>query len=351
MNQTTETLFKLIRVAIGNEDDIAFSCSVNWQDVYGMSMKQGVGAIACDGLLSLNECDIDEELRYKWMGQSLVIEKKYAKQKQSIESLVAFYQRHGIRVMVLKGYGLSLNYPVPQHRPAGDIDIILFGDKVKSDELVERELGIKVKKSYEKHSSFVFHGVTVENHSTFFDNHSHPSNKYVNDRLFQLIEGRTESVIVGESCFEIPSSTFMALHLLRHTACDFAANSISLRQVLDWALLVFRRGRDMDWSVIESFVCETGMWQFYTMINTFCRKSLFIDNFPQSVDNSDDEELFLEDIINGKRVSDFPLPSKKIAYGIEKTLQFWQNRWKYRMVYNDSLPKLYISNAINRLKH
>ena len=126
MNQTTETLFKLIRVAIGNEDDIAFSCSVNWQDVYGMSMKQGVGAIACDGLLSLNECDIDEELRYKWMGQSLVIEKKYAKQKQSIESLVAFYQRHGIRVMVLKGYGLSLNYPVPQHRPAGDIDIILF---------------------------------------------------------------------------------------------------------------------------------------------------------------------------------------------------------------------------------
>ena len=107
----------------------------------------------------------------------------------------------------------------------------------------------------------------------------------------------------------------------------------------------------MDWSVIESFVCETGMWQFYTMINTFCRNRLYIDDLPHSNDSLDNEDRFLEDILNGKRVSDFPLPSNKIVYGIEKSFQFWQNRWKYRMVYNDSLPKLYISNAINRLKH
>ena len=117
MNQSAEVLFKLIRIALGNEKDVSLPNVVNWEDVYEMSMKQGVGAIACDGMLALKECDIDEELRYKWMGQSMVIEQKYFQHKQVLADLANFYQQQGIRMMLLKGYGLSLNYPVPEHIP------------------------------------------------------------------------------------------------------------------------------------------------------------------------------------------------------------------------------------------
>lgn len=61
-------------------------------------------------------------------------------------------------MMVLKGYGLSKNYPVPNHRPCGDMDIYLFGDQEKADKLIAEELGIKIDNSHHHHTVFQFQG-------------------------------------------------------------------------------------------------------------------------------------------------------------------------------------------------
>lgn len=39
-------------------------------------------------------------------------------------------------MMVLKGYGLGKNYPAPNHRPCGDIDIWNFGRQEEVDALI-----------------------------------------------------------------------------------------------------------------------------------------------------------------------------------------------------------------------
>lgn len=353
MTKEVDVLFKLIRLSLGKERDTSLPNDINLEELYDMSFKQGVGAIACDGILVSKEFCIDENLRYKWMGQSMVIEQKYLHHKNVLAELAKMFQQQGIQMMLLKGYGLSLNYPVPEHRPSGDIDIYLFGDKSKTDVFVEKELGINVKTSYEKHSSFIYKGVTIENHGTFFDIYSHPSNEYVNDYICKLIDGRMEEVAIGNSCFVIPNPTLMAIHLLRHTACDFAANSISIRQVLDWALLVSQRGSEMEWPVIVSFVEKTGMFQFFHLINAFCEERFGLDRslFPLTENVPVDCGRLVKDILLGKRVSDFPSPSQKVYYGVKKSLQFWQNRWKYKMVYSDSLLNLYFTIAKNRLFH
>ena len=71
-----DSLFVLLRVSLGKETEVSLPNDVNWQAVYDIAMKQGVGAIACDGLLKLEKSGIDEELRYKWMGQSMVVEQR-----------------------------------------------------------------------------------------------------------------------------------------------------------------------------------------------------------------------------------------------------------------------------------
>lgn len=48
-------------------------------------------------------------------------------------------------MVLLKGYCLSLNYPKPNHRPCGDIDIYLCGDGDKADDLLLSERGISSK--------------------------------------------------------------------------------------------------------------------------------------------------------------------------------------------------------------
>lgn len=57
--------------------------------------------------------------------------------------LARLYANNGIRMMVVKGYGLSLDWPVPNHRPVGDLDIYNFGKWKEADVLVAKECCIK----------------------------------------------------------------------------------------------------------------------------------------------------------------------------------------------------------------
>lgn len=100
---------------------------------------------------------------------------QYEEHKNVVRALSAFYGQHNIKMLLMKGYGSSLDYPVPEHRPTGDLDIYLFGHKERADELISNRRGISVDRNYGFHSRFQLNGVTVENHSQFFDDDRHRS--------------------------------------------------------------------------------------------------------------------------------------------------------------------------------
>lgn len=58
-------------------------------------------------------------------------EGRYAAYEKAIGSLAGFYNQHGYKMMVLKGYASSLDWHNPKHRPCGDIDIWQFGEQKK----------------------------------------------------------------------------------------------------------------------------------------------------------------------------------------------------------------------------
>ena len=138
-------LLQLLRIALGNEAAGTLPADVDWQEVINLSFDQGVATIAVDGLQKLLEenpnleLELDkeelEELKYDWFGSTLQAEENYRKYVKAITSLVRTYSDNGIETMILKGYGLSLNYPIPAHRPTGDIDVYL-SDWKKGDDVI-----------------------------------------------------------------------------------------------------------------------------------------------------------------------------------------------------------------------
>ena len=60
-----------------------------------------------------------------------------------------------LRIVKMKGYGLSLNYPVPEHRTSSDIDIYLYGEGGLGDALARERFGCEVKQNVDKHSVFL----------------------------------------------------------------------------------------------------------------------------------------------------------------------------------------------------
>ena len=155
----------LVNSGIKSDDDLFRQ--INWKHLKVLATRQGVSSIISDALSCLPEGYRPEsDCLIEWMSSIISQERCYARQENVIAELSSFYRSHGIRMLLLKGWGLSLNYPYPNHRPCGDVDIWLYGDQIKADSLIQKEKGIQPIKS-SHHTIFYFNGVEVENHITF----------------------------------------------------------------------------------------------------------------------------------------------------------------------------------------
>lgn len=336
MENTLEALGKLIRYGLRLSEKCHVGTNTNWDEIYELALKQGMAAIALDGI---NRCydngievDVDFQTKMEWIGQVTQMEQQYKLHEKHLQELAVFYQKHGVKMMVLKGYGLSKNYPIPIHRPCGDMDIYLFGEQERADQLIHKELGIEVDGSHHHHTVFQFQGETIENHYDFLNVHVRSSNKRIEAKLKKLchtdITENTDNI-----CY--PSVEFNAIYLLRHCAAHFASTEMTLRQVLDWGLFMEKHHKEISWDEYLPYIKQEKMFRFYNLLGLFCMKhlgfdasifhGLYADNLFERFSNEIMEPEF-KDKENGNLLWSLWV----------KPRRWWHNRWKNRLCYPES---------------
>ena len=137
----------------------------NWSEVMAFCLLQGVAGICYDVLEKMEEaCRPSGDPLITWFGQVYLHENLFIQHKVALRHLAKFYEQEGIKMMLLKGYGLSLFWPKPEHRPMGDIDCYNFGQQQLADKRIRENFGIEIDNSHHKHTVFQFKGAIVENH-------------------------------------------------------------------------------------------------------------------------------------------------------------------------------------------
>lgn len=364
MTRETEILFLLLREGLetrrpedGERAAALFESKPDWATVCALASAQGVLSVAWDGLQHLTaggrlpaDCRPDHAQKMQWAYSVDRMERCYARQSSVLGKLAGFYAGHGIRMLLLKGCGLSLNYPVPAHRPCGDIDIWLFGKQREADAFLRAEKGIGIDEGKHHHTVFQVNGVMVENHYDFLNVHSHASNREIEHRLRALAAEEGETICLsGEKIF-LPSPDFNALFLLRHAAVHFAAVKMGLRQVLDWALFVQRYHTRIDWPQLERIAREQNMTRFLNCMNALSIDCLGIspDCFPPFERDRALEARVLHDIFYPRLAE--AAPGGGIAgVLIHKCRRWWANRWKHRMVYREGLLRTFFVQLYSHL--
>ena len=154
---------------------------MDFSSLYSLAMSQGVVAIVWDNIqraIAAGEIEAEQQpskgVKLQWALAAEQVERKYFRQVQVIEKLARFFVKHDIKMMILKGYGLSLNYPVPNHRPCSDVDIWLFEEaqmpdgsiqrrsaQQRADQLLREHLNIAIDEDKHHHTVFYVDGVMV----------------------------------------------------------------------------------------------------------------------------------------------------------------------------------------------
>lgn len=366
-------LFELLSMALGSKKSLSRTYSdKEWWACYEMAEKQGVVGVcfgAIDAVLSTSllkgENTIPFELKMQWIGVAELCRQMYNLHKSVIVQLADFYSKHSVGVLLLKGYGLSLDYPVPELRPVGDIDIYLGSSNYSlkreglafdiGDELICDELGILVESGFHKHSNFIFKGVSVENHHKFLDDELHESNRRFEKILESCLSASKILVCPITNCF-LPTPTWNALFLLRHAGEHFAVNEISLRHILDLGTFFKVHNSEIEWEFVLNVYENEGMLPFYDAIATICVCYLGINacSFRGYRHNVKLADKVLDDIFLKKK--ELPMSSEgirgfiKAKYCAQKALRWWRNRWKFHMVYRENLWKCFWTLAVNRIR-
>ncbi len=317
-----ELFFLLIRLGLGTEKakgkDIKQS---DWEDIYQLGVRQGVAAIQFDGLQRLFEegvssqvCMPDAALKLKWFGYARQVDGHCSSQFRKAAALADIYAAHGIRTVVLKGIAAGMNYPVPNHRPCGDLDCFLMGDYERGN-VVAEESGAAVERDFYKHSHIQFQGLTVENHQ-FCTAIRGSKRAKAFERLLQSLLREDGTTKIGDTNLECPSAMFNALFLTHHAYKHFLSEGIVLRHLCDWAMLVHRQGEEMDWPLFQEYCNTYGLARFAATMTRLAEKALHV-KVPASYriekdDKSDD--YLLHEMLFGEN-------GAAVGSG-------WERRWK-----------------------
>lgn len=330
-----EIFLSLLRIGIGHQNSLEPKAAVDWKTIEALAKQQGLLGIVLDGVEKCHTDITDSTdtlplaMKLTWIGEVMQnYEHVYAHYTKAIADLAAFYNAHGFKMMVLKGYACALNWPKPKHRPCGDIDIYLFGKYKEADEALTRELGIKIDHSHHHHTVFEWMGFSVENHYDFVNVYAHKSSREL-EKIFKEL-GQDDShwlEVNGEKVY-LPSPNLHALFLIRHMVSHFAAVGITLRQVLDWAFFVEKQGKDVDWDWLESVLQEYHMYEFYNSINAICVEDLWFQDLCFRIQGSlrsKSLENLKERILNDTLSPEFEGVQPK---GLIRRVPFKYHRWK-----------------------
>lgn len=231
-------LTALLRMALWPETEaecgpFGGATAADWQRTVRLAVTQGVQAVAFDGMLRLTEAlQPPREVRLPWAVNTELIESHNRRYRGVAASLAAFYARHGIRMILIKGPGLAELYPVPAHRESGDLDIWLHGRCDEGNRLIT-EQGIAVDWSSPKHACFRYEGIPVENHRTFLNVGRFAIDRPLEQALRAALAAQPEELRMEGTEIMLPPPAFNAVFLARHMATHLPGG-IALRHLCDW---------------------------------------------------------------------------------------------------------------------
>lgn len=313
-----------------------------WRDVMTLAERQGVLAIAVDGLQSLMEAHKGEFQAIKenpaewqiWLleniGQLTQCEVMNHQQKKVIAELSEMWSMEGIRMMVFKGQANAALYPKPEHRAVGDIDCWLFGAAEKGDEIAKTH-GADVSFDWYRHSKIAYKGETIENHRVMSHTRGSEKKQNMEDELRLMLNPTDLSMIDGCGKAKMPSPQFNACFLTYHGLHHFTSEGLRMKQILDWAMFLQKEQDKVDWSQYNDFCKRYKLDRFASVMNFIASEYLGVQ-----LNNSDIkvDGTFAEKIIQSTLYDDdYLFNSGKSDWTVRWLLvknMLTRDKWKYR---------------------
>ena len=369
----TQSLLLLIQLGIASKTTTDEKCQKllnisidQWREVMALAERQGVLAIAVDGLQVLMEAhkgeitaqNVNPEEWQLWLleniGQLTQYEMMNHQQKKVIEDLSGKWAAEGIRMMVFKGQANAAFYPKPEHRAVGDIDCWLYGNAEKGDEIAKAQ-GAEVLFDWYRHSKISYKDETIENHRVMSHTRGNKKKQLMESELRELANDNRS--LIGKAVR--PSAQFNACFLTYHGLHHFLSEGLRMKQILDWAMFLHKEQDNVDWDAYWRFCKRYKLVRFAEVMTYIAAECLGVEtntnltkvqlDDPKGKVNDTNIKVLAEKVMQSTLYDDdYLFNSGKNDWMVRWLLvknMFTRDRWKYKDVAQESVLKHLWQNA------
>ena len=224
----TEILIELVRAAVLDVPPaIPKAVKIDWNALMDQAADQNVLAWVWDGACKLpDEQKPSRKYAISWGLTAQEAWDDYERQLAVLEKIVNISNQNQMRVLLLKGLGLSSLFPNPKSRSCSDIDIYLFDDYEKGNRL----LSDSPAEEDGKHSVLHIDGVLIENHNNFLEPNATQKRK-----IIDYLKSSLKDVILTPYGYYILPPLANCLFLAFHTSKHYLKKTIfPIRNIVDF---------------------------------------------------------------------------------------------------------------------
>ena len=236
------------------------SGQVDWDGMMNVASEHGILALVWDGICKLpKEYRPSRQHSINWGLSAQEVWDRYAHYKQVLGKILDVCRKNNIKLLLFKGIAQSELYPKPESRPFGDIDIYLFEDYVRGDELFAQD---RVTKS-NKRTGFYYEGVHIENHRIFLNAYTELQKNVI---VF-LEESLKDATITKDGYYimsPIANIIYQMMHFLAH-AMD-VSDPVTLRAVVDFGITLKHYSGQIDIIEFEKILSQLKLYKLFSMM-------------------------------------------------------------------------------------
>ncbi len=229
-----------------------------WRRLLEYGNIQHMSALLADAALTLpTEVQPPLAVKLSWILMREKVEEANAKLNQEVIHLAQDYERIGCPMVLLKGQGNALCYPIPDHRTPGDIDAFLYlpGSYDKANEWAKAQ-GFPMEKEQKsvQHWGFEYHTARIENHCQI--SYSYGKRKYeriIDNWVQKAIEKNDFHLLsINNQQVRVLAPTFNVFFIFYHLYHHFSTTGVGIRQLCDWVMALHYYADKIDIATYQS---------------------------------------------------------------------------------------------------
>ena len=276
---TDRQFFALLRAALWNEvpEEASFAGGTDWDALYRLAYEQTSVPLVTDGINRLPAAllPVEPERLDPFLGDMMAT----AKRNRVLDGFIPkiFNALQGIPVVLVKGQSLAQDYPTPERRAPGDIDLLLLPSSYEAAKavLLPKATSVEEESPETWHQGMHFKSIEVEIHGSISTLISRKLDRQLAAMLEQQMNARPfPTVAIGGAEIPVPEAGFNAVYIFVHFLQHYWSGGVGLRQMTDWMTFVSVHKRDIDPILLEQRLRELGLLRLWKTFTGFAQEYL-----------------------------------------------------------------------------